>query len=149
MSTIILLDAGPLAFVTYPAASRDHQECSAWLEAKLLAGADVRIPEIADYEVRRGMLRVRQHTGVQKLDALKAAITYVPINTECMLKAAEFWAHVRNIGFSTADDKALDCDVSLAAQSAILGSQGHNVIIATTNVKHFRPLVPVDEWRKV
>jgi hypothetical protein len=149
VSTITLLDAGPLGFVTYPGASADHKECNEWLEAKLLAGADVRIPEIADYEVRRGMLRVKQSEGVKKLDALKGVLGYVPITTECMLKAAEFWAHVRLLGYTTADDRALDGDVILAAQAAILSDQGHIVMIATTNVKHLRVLVSADEWRKI
>ncbi len=54
MNIIILLETGPLGYVTYPGASRDHQECSEWLEAIILAGIDIRIPEIADYEPRRG-----------------------------------------------------------------------------------------------
>jgi hypothetical protein len=149
VSTIILLDAGPLGLVTYPGASDDHKACSEWLEAKLLGRADVRIPELADYEVRRGMLRVKQHEGIKKLDALKDVLEYIPIVTSSMLKAAEFWARVRQLGFTTADDKALDGDVILAAQAAILSEQGDEVIIATTNVKHFQVLVAVDEWRKI
>jgi toxin FitB len=149
MSTIILLDTGPLGFVTYPGASKDHTECSEWLESKLLAGVDVRIPEIADYEARRGMLRVKQYDGVRRLDNLKAVIGYVPLTTETMLRAAEFWADMRNWGYNPADDRALDGDMILAAQAAVLASRGDTVVIATTNVKHLDQLVTVKKWREL
>lgn len=52
MSTVILLDAGPLGLVTNPRASQETVNCSLWLESLLLKGVEVKIPEIADYEVR-------------------------------------------------------------------------------------------------
>lgn len=36
----------------------------------------------------------------------------------------------------TADDKALDRDVILAAQATIISNQGEGIVIATTNVSH-------------
>ncbi|MEX2261699.1 MAG: hypothetical protein WD696_07095 [Bryobacteraceae bacterium] len=47
------------------------------------------IPEIADYEVRRELLRAGKEKGLGRLDAL-------PITTPVMLKAAEFWATLLN-----------------------------------------------------
>ncbi len=48
-----------------------------------------------------------------------------------MLKAAELWALARNRGTPTADPKALDADVILAAQTLQI-----NGSVATENVEH-------------
>jgi hypothetical protein len=53
-----------------------------------------------------------------------------------MLLAAELWAQSRKAGKPTADPKALDGDVILAAQAKLLESGGNPVVIATTNVGH-------------
>jgi len=62
----------------------------------------VLVPEIADYEVRRELLRANKKLGIQRLDTLKATIGYLPLTTAAMLKAAEFWAIARNAGHPTA-----------------------------------------------
>ena len=41
-----------------------------------------------------------------------------------MLKAAEFWAGARRSGSPTAPEAALDADVILAAQAAMLNDTG-------------------------
>jgi predicted nucleic acid-binding protein len=149
MSAIVLLDTGPLGLVTNPRANPINLECNKWLESLLANGVRVHIPEIADYEIRRELLRAKKKQGVQRLDALKAAIGYIPLDTAMMLKAAEFWAYLRNIGQPTADNKALDGDVILAAQAAILGRSNSTVVIATTNVGHLNRLVPALEWKDI
>ena len=112
-------------------------------------GVQVHVPEIADYEVRRELLRANKRQGLKRLDNLKIAIGYVPLNTAMMLKAAELWAQVRRQGRPTADDKALDGDVILAAQAAILGDSGSNVDIATTNVGHLGQITTALDWRNI
>jgi hypothetical protein len=49
----------------------------------------------------------------------------------------------------TADNKALDGDVILAVQAAMLENDGHTVIIATTNVNHLSRLANAKEWREI
>ena len=66
-----------------------------------------------------------------------------------MLKAAQFWAQVRKQGMPTADDKALDGDVILAAQAILIQDEGHEVIIATTNVGHLSRLAQAKKWRNI
>jgi hypothetical protein len=44
------------------------------------------IPEIADYEVRRELLRAGKDRGLGRLDALKAMLGYAPITMPVMLK---------------------------------------------------------------
>jgi predicted nucleic acid-binding protein len=142
-----MLDAGPLGMATNPkTSSAICQECKLWLDDLPLKGYEVMLPEIADYEVRRELLRVGKVAGIRRLDQLKAAISYRPITTDVMLKAAEFWAEARRRGRPTADSKALDGDVILAAQAALVADEGHEVIIATTNVGHLSQFVDAREW---
>jgi hypothetical protein len=58
MSRIVLLDSGPLGMVTTPKAkSPIYQECKRWFNSLEPKGYTVVLPEIADYEVRRELLR--------------------------------------------------------------------------------------------
>jgi predicted nucleic acid-binding protein len=147
MSRIVLLDSEPLGMVTTPKAkSPVYQECKVWFNSLEPKGYMVMLPEIADYEVRRELLRANKLSGIQRLDQLKATLTYLPITTEVMLKAAEFWAKARRRARPTADPKALDGDVILAAQAALVADEGHEVILATTNVEHLSQFVDAREW---
>ena len=105
------------------------------------------LPEIADYEVRRELLRGNRAAGLQRLDALVALVEYVPLTTAAMRQAAAFWAEARQRGRPTADDKALDGDVILAAQVATLESS--NGVVATTNVGHLSRYVQAALWRDI
>ena len=84
--------------ITNPKSSPENEACKDWLASVASNGAHVVIPEIADYEVRRELLRAEKDRGIGRLDALKDLLRYVPITTPVMLKAAEFWASARNMG---------------------------------------------------
>ena len=145
-----MLDTGPLGMVTNPkSSSAICQECKLWLDNLPLQGYEVMLPEIADYELRRELLRVGKVTGIRRLDQLKSAITYRPITTEVMLKAAELWAEARKRGRPTADPKELDGDVILAAQATLVADEGNEVIIATTNVGHLSQFIDAREWQLI
>ena len=135
--------------VTNPRASEETTRCNLWLESLLSSGVTVAIPEIADYEVRRELLRANKTVGVQRLDALKAVLDYLPITTPVMLRAAELWAEVRRQGKPTADDKSLDGDVILAAQALLAGAEADEVMIATTNVAHLALFVDAQVWERI
>jgi predicted nucleic acid-binding protein len=149
MSDVIILDTGIISLVTNPKATPEGEACSAWLQGKLRADVRVLVPEICDYEQRRGLLRVGKTQDLAKLDALKAALGSDPITSEIMLQAAEFWAEARRRGFSTADDKALDGDMILCAHAEMLSRRGHKVVIATTNVKHLELFTDARLWRDI
>lgn len=87
MAKVVLLDAGPLGMVSHP---RPTSEIAAWLARLVVAGVTVLVPEIADYEVRRELLRAGRSKGVKRLDQLKVSLGYLPITTEAILRAAEF-----------------------------------------------------------
>jgi len=66
-----------------------------------------------------------------------------------MLKAAELWAETRNRHRPTADDKALDGDVILAAQAILVADQEKQVVVATTNVGHLEWFIKAREWKDI
>ena len=149
MSLVILLDAGPLGMITNPKSSPEGEACKTWLAAVRFNGAEVVISEIADYEVRRELLRAGKDEGIGRLDALKGILGYAPITTVVMLKAAEFWASARKMGRQTANDASLDADMILAAQAATIAVKGNEAVIATTNVRHLTLFAPARVWREI
>jgi predicted nucleic acid-binding protein len=150
MSRIVLLDSGPLGIVTNPKATSPlYPEGKLWLQSLPLKGYIVMLPEIADYEVRRELIRAGKAAGIRRLDELKSQIPYRPLTTEVMLLAAQLWADARKRGRPTAEPNALDGDVILAAQAILEASEGNEVIIATTNVGHLSQFIDAREWRLI
>lgn len=149
MTCSVFLDAGPLGMVTHRGGVDEIDECKRWLHDLLARGTRVVVPEIADYEVRRELLRARKNRGVERLDDLETALEYQPLTTGAMRRAAELWAETRRKGLPTADPKALDGDVILAAQALTIDDPPGDVLVATTNVGHLSRLVPAAFWRDV
>ena len=110
----------------------------------LTGGTTVLVPELADYEVRRELIRARRTAGIGRLDAFIERVGFLPITTAAMRQAATFWAEARQQGRPTAVDAALDGDVILAAQAFTLDRT--EVIVATTNPKHLSRLVAAKLW---
>ena len=147
MNRTVLPDSGPLGLITNPRASPPAEACGRWVVGAIAGGADVMVPEIADYEVRRELIRARRAAGVARLDAFIAEVEYLPIRTRAMPRAAAFWAEARLEGRPTAPDPALDADVILAAQAATLDRA--DVIVATTNPRHLSRYVPAALWTDI
>lgn len=95
----------------------------------------IRVPEIADYELRRELLRQGKQRSIDRLNKL-SQICLIPLTPEPMRKAAELWAWVRNQGKPTASNESLDGDVILAAQAILQLKSFDQVIVVTTNLKH-------------
>jgi hypothetical protein len=148
MARIIVLDAGPLGLASKPRGKPGVDRCNGWINAIEAAGARIVAPEIADYEVRRELLRVNAKAGIRRLDQFVSVLDYEPIMTLAMRRAAEFWATVRQAGTPTADPHALDADCILAAQISLLGGPDDIVTIATTNRRHLGrfPGIDAQEW---
>lgn len=105
------------------------------------------IPEIADYEVRRELLRANKTKGLARLDGLSQMLEYLPISTDAMRKAAELWAQARQQGQPTASDKTIDGDMILIAQTMTLGIV--EAVIATTNIGHLSRFITADSWQNI
>lgn len=149
MSEIVLLDTGPLGMVTNPRATPANDTAKRWLRGLLAADRVVLIPEIADYELRRELLRIGSRQGLARLDALATTLVYLPLTTAAMRLAAEFWARARRQGLATAAGAALDCDVILAAQASLLSDGDTRVVVATTNVGHLARFVEAHLWNEI
>ena len=147
MSRTILLDSGPLGLITNPKASSKATECGAWLARTVTDGAIVMVPEIADFEVRRELIRTQRTAGIGRLDAFIEWVGLLPLTTAAMRRAAVFWAEAQQQGRPTATDSTLDHDVVLAAQAVTLGHA--EVIVATTNPKHLSRFVAAKFWFEI
>ncbi len=132
-----------------PGKSQTISECRNWATRYQQQGNVLVVPEIADYEVRRELLRGDKRSGIERLNLVKTTFAYLPITTAVMLKAAEFWAETRKRGKPTADNAALDADVILAAQAVILIEEGSEVIVASSNPRHLNLFVPAAEWQSI
>ena len=147
MSRTILLDSGPLGLITNPRASTEAAGCGRWLVGAIAGGATVMVPAIADYEVRRELIRARRTAGIARLDAFIEQAGLLPITTTAMRRAASLWAEARQRGRPTAPDAALDGDVILAAQAVTLDRA--DVVVATTNPKHLSRFVAAELWADI
>ena len=144
----VFLDSGPAGLITNPKSSAENDACKKWFETLTEAGVVFVLPEIVDYELRRELIRLQKTNGLTRLDILKAAAIYLPITTNAMLKAAEFWAHIRQQGKPTADSTALDGDVILAAQ-VFASPYASNAVIATSNPSHLSRFSGAFLWQEI
>jgi hypothetical protein len=91
-------------------------DVSEWAVRRLQGGDHFVVPELADYEVRRELLRAGKQQAIQRLDELGTGLGFHALTTTVMREAAALWARARNSGLPTAHGAALDGDVILAAQ---------------------------------
>lgn len=140
----LLLDTGVLGYVCHP---RKHLDVRGWLQHLLRARPrvhEVLVSEVADYELRRELLRINAPASVANLDLLGVVATYLPLDTPTMRDAAAEWARLRAAGLPTAPDNDLDADVLLAIQARRYGAT-----VVTDNPRHLGRMVPVVAWRDV
>jgi predicted nucleic acid-binding protein len=147
VSRVIVLDTGPLGLITNPKLSTESVACAQWLQSHIAAGSRAIIPEIADYEVRRELLRANKTKGIARLDNLVKLLEYLPITTTAMRQAAQLWAQARQQGQPTASDKTIDGDMILAAQAMTLAIP--DVVIVTTNVGHLSRFIVAELWQNI
>lgn len=148
MTTAIFLDSGPLGLLVHSNAEQ-ARACLEWLDACLAGDCRVVIPEIADYEVRRELIRQAKSKSLLRLDELQGVLDYQPLTTAAMRKAAELWAEARATGRPTSDRHALDADVILCAQAHLAAGKDDRLVVATTNVGHLARFVDAKDWKDV
>lgn len=152
MTRVVLLDTGVVGDLVRPKMPADQAD---WLRRILATGAIVCLPEIADYELRRELNLQDFRSSIEALDRLAKMLVYLPLTTGVMRLAAQLWAEARRKGQPTADRKALDGDVILAAQARlahlILGARPEDVRpqVATANVGHLARFVDARAWTEI
>jgi hypothetical protein len=132
--------------VSHPRRNPDEK---AWLLERIDAGIAVLVPDVADYEDRRELLRAGRMTGIHRLDALGTSLGVVATTSDINRDAAALWAMARRQGRPTAINAALDFDVIIAAQARSIGRDGHEVVVATTNVAHLARFVDARMWTDI
>ena len=151
MARVVLLDAGPLGLACSRPGTPRVDQCLAWLLHLEFSVADVVIPAIVDYEVRRELIRLGAKAKLRNLDLLKARFDTLDISAAALERAAAFWALLRHAGVPTAAPKDLDVDCILAGVAATAFDSGDVVTIATTNVAHLGRFPDIDarEWSTI
>lgn len=104
----LLLDTNVLGMVCHP---RKHLDVRAWFLRAVL-DHELLLSEIADYELRRELLRIDSKRSLQRLDELTREIQYVAMTTATWRAAAKLWAEQRRAGRPTGD--GLDADLLIA-----------------------------------
>jgi hypothetical protein len=60
--------------LVHPTETGEPRECNAWLKQLDVRGFVVYVPEIADYELRRELLRMKGAASIKRLDELKTRL---------------------------------------------------------------------------
>lgn len=151
MLEAVILDEHPLSLVCQRRGKPDADACRRWLADCMRAGLRIYVPEVADYEVRRELIRAGKTAAIARLDRFSASVPgrYPAITTVAMRRAAELWAEARQAGAPTADPHALDGDVILAGQALTMSVPLSDLFVATSNVRHIGRYVPAASWQSI
>ncbi len=144
MARIVRLDSGPLGLAAMPSGKPSADACHAWLLALEASAAEVIIPAVIDYEVRRELVRISAGARLRNLDILRTRIDDVPVSEAAWDRAAEFSAIVRNAGLPTAGPLDLDADCILAGIASTAFDPSETVIVAKNNVSHLGRFPGID-----
>lgn len=139
----VLLDSGPLGQIAHPRPDRKILE---WAAHWLSAGVELLIPEIADYEVRRELMRAGLAASISRLNERRDALRFVPINSKSIIRAAEFSAIAWSAAEPAVHDMSLDSDTNLEAQAATLtvGS----AVVASSNPMRIARFAQAESWEQ-
>jgi len=150
----IVLDETPLSLLTQKIGHPQGDICKAWYASLIRARNRFYVPEIADFELRRELLRSGRTTSIGRLDAFIAAVSdrYLPLTTPAVRLAAALWAQARNRGRTTAPPEALDGDTLIAAQAVLFNPAAFGLtatVVATANVGHLSALTSAALWSEI
>ena len=148
---IVILDSGVLHTLVSTSKVKEVTDCQDWFYSLLSRSALVVTSSIANYEVKRELIRRKKVQEINNLNLLKTLIDFLRVDDPTLELAAELWAEARNKGMPTADEKNLDADMIICAQYQLLAAAypGRYVVIATTNVKHLSRFTEAKEWQDI
>lgn len=143
---VIVLDAGPLSAILY---AKRGSAIETWYNDHLAAGTKFVIPEVADYEVRRLLVKRKAVARIARLDELIKTVYYHPISTSVMHHAADAWAACRLRGQPFTVDDRFDGDAVFVGHVRVLEAAGTQVLVATHDVADLSPWVDAYEWQDI
>ena len=149
MARIIVLDSGPLGVACDRRGKPDVERFVVWRHHVGANGGMIVIPAVADYEVRRELIRANATAGLRRLDQLEQELPLIPVSNAALRRAAELWALARARGQATADDRSLDGDVIVAAQALCYSGEHDQVVVATENVRHIARFIAAQAWEDI
>ena len=135
----LLLDTAVVGEICHP---RKYDDVRAWF-ARAAAAHELLLSEVADYELRRELLRIDSRRSLDRLDELTRELRYIPVTTATWRAAARLWALQRKAGRVTAAEGGLDGDVLIAAQAL-----AEDAVIVTPNTRHFDSMVRAVTWQE-
>lgn len=152
--TAVVLDETPLSLLAQKAGHTQGDACKSWYATLIQTGHRFYVPEIADFELRRELLRAGKTVSIARLDGFIAAVPdrYLPLTTPVVRLAAALWAQARNRGRTTAPPEALDGDTLIAAQANLLNPAAFGLsatVVATANVGHLGALTRAALWSDI
>ncbi|MCL1987617.1 MAG: PIN domain-containing protein [Firmicutes bacterium] len=116
------------------------------IDIEKLAGTQIAIPSIVDYEVQRGFY----HTPSSKKECayrhIKDGCIILEMNAEILDLAAQIWAKLKSTGV-TLRGQSGELDLLIAAQCL---HHGYNTIV-TNNIKDFEkiPNLQIENWLEI
>lgn len=148
----LLLDTNVLRRLCHPGR---NEQVGAWYRGWInygLAGGDVEIviSAVADYELRRGYMYALSGSkdirkSLAQLDELCGLWEVQQVSARNLRDAAGLWADARRGGYSTADERAVDWDVIIAAQAL-----EKPAVVVTSNGKHLaRYGIDARDWDRI
>jgi len=90
----LVLDTGVLGQICHP---RKHHDVRVWFR-RAAREHDFLLSELADYELRRELLRIDFRKSLERLDELTRELCYLPVTTDTGRTAARLWAEQRRAG---------------------------------------------------
>lgn len=137
----LLLDTNVLVRLCHPTG---HQDVKDWFRALLLKGGaapEFLISVLADYELRRALLRRGGTASLDRLDELARSVTVVPITPEVVRRGAEIFASIPESG----GNRASDADVLMAAQAQLEGA----VLVTSDALLRDVPGIMAKDWHEI
>ena len=106
---------------------------------RMAARCDLGFSVVADYELRRELVRSRSLQSLARLDALAQEIPRVPLTDAMWRRAADVWAD--QVARGALPGPGISGDTLIAAQALET-----RAIVVTKNLKHFEGIVFAMDW---
>ena len=141
---ILIFDTNILiSLVTSPNSSEEANKCQQWAYQMFNRGCTIKIPDICEYEIRRGLLFAKSKNPdlitkkIKRLDSWLDIFDNLSLTREVLLEAADKWAFLQKQGKIRA--KGVDVDILVLSHLYLERklNPGRRVVIVTTNIRDF------------